>query len=87
MAYRFQNALDIQYACNITGIAHAIIQAGTEIREVGGGSPQINACPAIALMIHQLSHLSTHQGEWLGMEEWIAAEKACRDAVKQPEPA
>lgn len=57
MANRFQNALDIQTACNPSGIAHSLIAACAEVREEGGGTDAIKSDPAVRLMVYQLAYL------------------------------
>lgn len=59
MAKRHKAAIDIQDACNPSGVAHAIIAAMQEFRESPDNKGTASLCKdhAIKLMVFQLAYL------------------------------
>ncbi len=71
MTTRHKDALTIQNACNVSGVAHAVIRACQEVRDEGGDGNALYKDPAIRLMVHQLAFLT-------GMEKRMALSRLVR---------
>ena len=74
MRNRFQDAIDMQSACNPSGVAHSIIEAIKQVRDEPAykGTESVRTDPAIKLMVYQLAYLcgvtggvaDFHVGSW-----------------------
>ena len=59
----YQDALDVQDASNLSGVAHSLSEHLTksiwpEVRASGGGTDQVNRHPAVVLFVSKLCHLA-----------------------------
>ena len=80
---RWQEALDVQDACNLSGVlksfAHMIDDVWAEAREVGQATEYFNQHPIVRLWIDKLCHLARIQ-VWQGAEAerhiWAAYDEA-----------
>lgn len=81
----YQDALDVQSACNLSGVAHSLSRHLTEnvwpeVRANNGGTDDVNRHPAVILFVAQLLYLST--GQMLDMDKYSEAYKVCREKAQ-----
>lgn len=80
----YQTAIDLQNACNLSGLAQTLAQMTTEIweeaRENGEGTEYVNRHPAVVLMLAQMLALST--GEELNPQTYHDALEACKQRLQ-----
>ena len=85
----YEEALQVQDACNLSGVAHALSRALTvviwpEVREQGGGTEQVNTHPAVVLYVAQLVFLST--GGCIDFDKYSAAYQTCKEQTHEEDP-
>jgi hypothetical protein len=74
---RFQDALFIQEgACNISGIAHALVYAANEARKDG---VQPSEDVAVRLIVHQLNHLCKVDEINNGLVKYVELVEECKN--------
>jgi hypothetical protein len=80
----YQNALDVQNACNVSGVLRSLARdtdaIWEEARAAGQGTDYVNRHPAIILTLHQLLFLSIGGG--LDTDTFLAAWNACEAGAK-----
>jgi hypothetical protein len=55
----WQQALDSQSACNLSGLAHFLVRVLDELRATGiNGTDNLNAHPIVRLVVAQMAHLA-----------------------------
>jgi len=63
----YQTALDVQDACNLSGVVHSFSQVITEVwkeaREKGQGTAYVNSHPVVLLFIDKLASLSGYNSD------------------------
>lgn len=76
-------ALLVQSACNLSGVAHALSQALDKIwkhaQEKGKGMDWVNQHPIVSMYLNQLCHLNcgdVSPNERVSLEFWNLCEKA-----------
>lgn len=80
----YQNALDCQSACNVSGVIRSLARdtetIWDEARAAGQSTDYVNRHPAIILTLHQLLFLSTGKG--LDTNDCLAAWNTCEERAK-----
>ena len=54
----YRDAILVQSACNLSGVAHSLVEACQYLREIGGDSRTIERDPAIVLFVAKLADLA-----------------------------
>jgi hypothetical protein len=63
-ANRYAEALAVQDACNLSGVAHSLIEMCSVIRAEGGDSDAIRHDPAVRLFVAKLADLAGLDYTW-----------------------
>lgn len=81
---RYQTALNVQYACNPSGVAHAFINACSEFRDTTEftGTDSIKIDPALRLIAYQLAYLMGASD--MSLTEYQKLLHHCEDMQPQP---
>lgn len=78
-----QSALDVQSACNLSGVIRSFAEIVHSMRsEHGMDTPTCNTHPVCILFAEQIAHLTT--GHMIGGDAYFAASKACEALAKEP---
>jgi len=69
MSNVYADALAVQDACNLSGVAHSLSRHLTEsiwpeVRASGGGTDDVNTHPAVILFVSKLMHLSGFEADF-----------------------
>jgi hypothetical protein len=69
----YQNAIDVQNACNASGVANSLKDLFSKIweeaRELGQGTHYVNTHPAVVMFVHKLCDLSGVNGDTYSFEQ------------------
>lgn len=72
----YQNALDVQSACNLSGVVHSfsevIERVWNEAHRLGKGTAWVNSHPICRLYAEQIAHLT-------GETDYFDASKICQE--------
>ncbi len=80
----YENALQVQDACNLSGVVHSFSKDIIRVREelgVGCGTEEVNKHPVCILYATQIAHLVGFIGT-ASMEQYQHAHEACEGKVK-----
>ena len=83
----YQSAIDVQNACNLSGVVHSLSrllpEVWAEAREQNQGTDYVNTHPIVIMYLNQLNWLAT--GDCVSPRKFYAAQKVCeeRAAVAQ----
>jgi hypothetical protein len=61
---RYQDALDVQNACNPSGVAHSLHEICCEVSREGGGTDAVRRDPAVRLFVAKLADLCGLDYTW-----------------------
>lgn len=87
----YQLALDVQTACNLSGVVHSLAEAlpiiRDEVRASGGGTDEINRHPVVVLFVDKLADLAgvPHLESSIGEGHYSQAHFACVDELERLE--
>ena len=56
-------ALQVQDACNLSGVVHSLAQLVTNLHSQGHGTTWVNQHPLVQLFVDKLGHLANVQGD------------------------
>ena len=76
MTNRFKLALMSQSACNVSGLAHSVVEMCREVRAEGGA---IEDDPAIALVVYQMAYLCKVGEDHMTVDRYVELTKACEE--------
>lgn len=76
MTNRFKLALQSQSACNVSGLAHSVVEMCREVRAEGGA---IEDDPAIALVVYQMAYLCKVDDIHMTAERYAELTIACEE--------
>lgn len=68
-----QQALNVQDACNLSGVVHTFGRMMTELHEQNHGTDWINQHPLAVLFSDKVDHLTGTQGLWASTTSWAYA--------------
>jgi len=75
----WQRAIDVQDACNLSGVVHSLAEVLPRIREDNPGTAHVNRHPIVVLYVSKLSSLSGAQ--FNEMEAFSQAYQAAQTAI------
>lgn len=77
----YQSAIDVQCACNLSGIVHSLSRLlpaiWEEARESGQGTEYVNRHPIVVSYLNQLVWLAT--ADCISPSAFYAAQKVCEE--------
>jgi len=80
MSNPYQNALDVQDACNLSGVVHSLSRDVTkiwkEVRENGGSTEEVNTHPVVKLYLSKLCSLAGYSDS---ASEFLDAHDICEE--------
>lgn len=76
MTNRFKLALLSQSACNVSGLAHSVVEFSREVRDEGADPAKD---PAIALVVYQMAYLCKVGEDHMTGSRYIELTKACEE--------
>ena len=80
----YENALQVQDACNLSGVVHSfskdISLVWEEVKKFGGGTEEVNKHPVCILYATQIAHLVGFAGG--SLDQYQHAHAACEHRVK-----
>jgi hypothetical protein len=74
----WQSAIDVQDACNLSGVVHSLARLLPKIREEAHSTTLVNEHPIVVLYVNKLASLSRQSGN----DDYAAFSKAYQAAQK-----
>jgi len=80
----WQQALDAQCACNLSGLAHFLVRALDELRANGiNDTDALNTHPVVRLVVAQMSHLAFGSFDCGAGNSWLRAYQLAETEAQQ----
>jgi hypothetical protein len=74
----YKDAIEVQNACNLSGVAHSLADVCSHIMRTGGDSETIKTNPAVILFVDKLNSLLNRPS----LKEFHTAYMKCEDNLK-----
>lgn len=82
----WQQALDSQSACNLSGLAHFLVRVLGELRADGiNGTDDLNAHPIVKLVVAQMAHLAFASFDCGAGDSWMRAYQLAEAEAGRPD--
>lgn len=82
----WQQALDSQTACNLSGLAHFLVRVLGELRADGiNGTDDLNTHPIVRLVVAQMAHLANGTFDCGAGDSWLRAYQLAESETERPD--